>query len=48
MPATQKFTDALLLKRIADGDMRAYEELFTRYYPTLCAYARLFVRGGGN
>ncbi len=46
MSATKKFTEVLLLKRIAEGDMRAYEELFTRYYPTLCAYARLFVRGG--
>ena len=28
--------------------MSAYEIIFTRYYSTLCAYARLFVRGGAE
>ena len=24
--------------------MKAYEEIFVRYYPTLCAYARMYVK----
>nr|WP_317125091.1 RNA polymerase sigma-70 factor [Alistipes megaguti] len=33
------------MEQIRQGDMRAYEEIFTRYYTTLCAYTRLYVRG---
>lgn len=46
MSASTHPNDSALLTRIIRGDMAAYEEVFTRYYSTLCAYARLFVRGG--
>lgn len=46
MPGQKKPSDNYLLSRLANGDMEAYEAVFTRYYATLCAYARLFVRGG--
>ena len=46
MPERKQISDTYLLNRLADGDMPAYETLFNRYYSTLCAYARLFVRGG--
>ena len=29
---------------LVDGEMKAYEEIFVRYYPTLCAYARMYVK----
>lgn len=29
-----------LLRRLIDGEMDAYEELFHRYYPTFCAFVR--------
>lgn len=46
MLETQRFADIRLLERLEQGDMRAYEEIFTRYYATLCAYTRLYVREG--
>ncbi len=46
MPSIQNLSDAALLSRFAGGDMRAYEQIFTRYYSSLCAYTRLYVRGG--
>ena len=48
MYEAKRLTDFILLKRLGEGDMHAYEELFARYYPTLCAYTRLFLRGGGE
>nr|DAG55449.1 MAG TPA: RNA polymerase sigma-70 factor [Caudoviricetes sp.] len=36
--------DKYLLGRLAEGDKQAYEEIFTRYYATLCAYTRLYIR----
>ncbi len=46
MPDFQKLSDTALLHRLAGGDIRADAAIFTRYYTTLCAYTRLFVRGG--
>lgn len=45
MVENRQLADIHLLERIRQGDMRAYEEIFTRYYTTLCAYTRLYVRG---
>lgn len=45
MVETRQLADIHLLEQIRQGDMRAYEEIFTRYYTTLCAYTRLYVRG---
>ncbi len=39
-------TDTLLLELLKDGNMSAYEKVFSRYYSTLCAYARLFIKSG--
>lgn len=46
MPENKKLADITLLERLRQGDMSAYEQLFTRYYATLCAYTRLFVSEG--
>lgn len=46
MSQQKQTSDAVLLTRVIQSDMAAYEEIFTRYYSTLCAYARLFIRGG--
>lgn len=35
--------DELLWERIQLGDMKAFDILFRRYYPALCAYAKQFV-----
>ncbi len=45
MVENRQLADIHLLEQIRQGDMRAYEEIFTRYYTTLCAYTRLYVRG---
>ena len=42
----RQLADIRLLERLERCDMPAYEEIFTRYYSTLCAYTRLYVRGG--
>ena len=42
----RQLADIRLLERLERSDMQAYEEIFTRYYSTLCAYTRLYVRGG--
>lgn len=39
-------TDTLLLDLLKSGNMPAYEKVFSRYYSTLCAYARLFIKSG--
>lgn len=36
-------TDEVLFERIKAGDMKAFDTLFMRYYPLLCAYAKQFV-----
>ncbi len=46
MNITDNSTDTLLLELLKDGNMSAYEKVFTRYYSTLCAYARLFIKSG--
>lgn len=40
----RQLADIRLLERLEQSDMQAYEEIFTRYYTTLCAYTRLYVR----
>ena len=37
-------TEIYLLDLIRHGNMSAYEQVFSRYYSTLCAYAKLFVK----
>lgn len=37
-------TDTFLLDLLKSGNMSAYEKVFSRYYSTLCAYARLFIK----
>ena len=44
MPERKKISDTCLLNRLVDGEMKAYEEIFVRYYPTLCTYARMYVK----
>lgn len=46
MAESKPLNDNVLLKRLEQGDIAAYESIFTRYYGTLCAYTHLFVRGG--
>ena len=36
-------TDEVLFERIRTGDVKAFDILFMRYYPILCAYAKQFV-----
>lgn len=36
-------TDEVLFERIKAGDVKAFDTLFMRYYPLLCAYAKQFV-----
>ena len=35
--------DTILLQALKHGDKKSFEQLFHRYYPLLCAYARRFV-----
>lgn len=47
MQQSKILTDKYLLERLGlegGGARQAYEQLFTRYYATLCAYARLYLR----
>ena len=36
-------TDEMLFRKIQRGEEKAFDVLFLRYYPSLCAYARQFV-----
>ncbi len=38
-----QMTDEMLLNAIQAGDEEAFDSLFIRYYPILCAYAKRFV-----
>lgn len=40
---TDKTNDEVLFQRIQAGDTKAFDVLFMRYYPLLCAYAKQFV-----
>lgn len=40
---TDNTTDELLFEKIQAGDVKAFDILFMRYYPALCAYAKQFV-----
>lgn len=40
---TDKTNDEVLFQRIQAGDVKAFDVLFMRYYPLLCAYAKRFV-----
>ncbi len=44
MQESKTLTDRALLECLAQGDKQAYEQIFTRYYATLCAYTRLYNR----
>lgn len=39
-----KLSDELILSRIKDGDNRAFDILFRKYYPRLFAFANTFIR----
>lgn len=41
---SQIIEDSFLLLAMQKGDRKAYDVLFRRYYPMLCAYANRFVR----
>ena len=43
MPMKNQYTDRMLLDRLRSGDTRAFDALFRRYYPLLCAYGNRFV-----
>lgn len=38
-----KENDEILFLRLQNGEEKAFDSLFLRYYPSLCAYARQFV-----
>lgn len=40
---TDNITDEVLFEKIRAGDVKAFDILFMRYYPLLCAYAKQFV-----
>ena len=40
---TDNITDEVLFEKIQAGDVKAFDVLFMRYYPLLCAYAKQFV-----
>ena len=40
---TDNTNDEVLFQRIQAGDVKAFDVLFMRYYPLLCAYAKRFV-----
>ena len=40
---TNNVTDEVLFEKIQAGDVKAFDLLFMRYYPLLCAYAKQFV-----
>ena len=40
---TNNITDEVLFEKIQAGDVKAFDILFMRYYPLLCAYAKQFV-----
>ncbi len=40
---TDIITDEVLFEKIQAGDVKAFDILFMRYYPLLCAYAKQFV-----
>ena len=43
MPMNNQYTDTVLLDRLRSGDSQAFDVLFRRYYPLLCAYGNRFV-----
>lgn len=44
MNPIENTSDTRLLDLLKSGNMSAYEQIFSRYYPALCAYARIFVK----
>lgn len=43
MKSNRLIEDAFLLRSIQQGDKKAFDTLFRKYYPMLCAYAHRFV-----
>lgn len=43
LTVTDKMNDEILFQKVQAGDMKAFDMLFMRYYPLLCAYAKRFV-----
>ena len=35
--------DGILLEKLGKGEQEAFDRLFRKYYPMLCAYAHRFV-----
>lgn len=40
---TDNINDEVLFQKIQAGDVKAFDTLFMRYYPLLCAYAKQYV-----
>lgn len=40
----ERISESELLTRLLEGERQAFDEIFTRYYTSLCAYANLYVR----
>lgn len=43
MQADTAYKDKMLVSSLKTGDYKAFESIFRKYYPSLCAYARRFV-----
>lgn len=43
LTVTDKTNDDILFQKIQTGDVKAFDVLFLRYYPLLCAYAKRYV-----
>lgn len=44
MLKNERISESELLSGLIDGARQAFDEIFTRYYTSLCAYANLYVR----
>ena len=43
MKTDRNMEDMALLSSLRKGEQQAFDSLFRKYYPMLCAYARRFV-----
>lgn len=40
----ERISESELLTRLLEGERQAFDEIFTRYYTSLCAFANLYVK----
>lgn len=40
----ERISESELLTRLLAGERQAFDEIFTRYYTSLCAFANLYVK----